>query len=732
MDMKKQFTVLALTLALALVASSAMASLTAINSSIAGGANTDGAKYRVAGFQISNNTQYRALFVPAMITGNLTLTAGISGGAYVNQSLYVRNSSAATGVVYIRTKNSSLADNGGPHGLKGFVGMKRLNATGSYVDGVATGAPNKRGMFNSTRWLAFSPSGTFFASVDNATYNASSSSLARINATNGTMLFTGVHMVSGGKAKTVLANGDVWYFYQVLMNSTTKSQGARGLIGWREGSFQKISGSADPYTARVYWSDSLNSTIRTASDFSLRTVAGGGIRLYKGNTVLLANGTMDNSTKIIIGAGPDQVNGTMTYTIALKGASIMSQGDFARGWNILAAGAEGGNSSFANAAAGAHKAKRVFNIIGVLAAQNDATSTVGASMVGRLLNSNSTGAAQGGGAMFGTMINLASEQAKVTIGTVPSASSYSSAATGIYTRSAVGQTQIAIKVNNATRFGSANVAAKDFATMRGRWLGAADGVFAGIYLGNNTYNRVGIAVALAKVAVAGDVSNATSTSTNASGVIRYVNTFNGSERGSAGVKGINYYGWSAVQTRYGLSGYTPLLTNWVTFNASVKGYDASKPVYTFNYPVSGLSINKVSNLALLKINNSTLSPTAGAPARGSSSAKAFSYAGSKALIDGNWWLSETQGGAAVATDQPLDPMKTYFVTVAIADNGGYDLHPTGGIIFDPSLLTSYVPASSSSSSSTGCVFNPTAGFGLEWLLLLIAPALGIVRSRLKK
>lgn len=728
--MKKQFTVLALTLALALIASSAMASLTAINSSIAGGANTDGAKYRVAGFQISNSTRYRAAFVPAMITGNLTLIASSAGVYNVNQSLYVRNTSL-TSVNYIRSKGGSIFDNVGPHGLKGFVGLKRLNATQSHVDGVLAGGANRRGLFNSTRYLAFSPSGTFFAAVDNATYNASSTNVGpRLNATNGTMLFTGVHMVSGGKAATILAQGDVWYFYQILLNSTAKSSGAKSLIGWREGSFQKISGSADPYTARVYWTDSLNSTIRTAADFSIRTTAQGGIRVYKSGTVLLANGTMDNSTKIIVGAGPDLVNGTMTYTIALKGASIMSQADFARGWNLLAAGAEGGNTTAANAAAGASKAKRAFNVMAVLAAQNDASSTVGASMVGKLLYANSS--AHAGGKLIEAPIDLAGEQAKVMVSTQAAASSYSSAAASVYTKSAVGQTNIAVKINNATRFGSPNIAAKDFAIIRGRWLGASDGVFAGIYLGNNTYNSVGIAVAMAKTAVAGDVSNASSASTNASGLIRWVQTFNGSERGAAGVKGINYYGWTAVQTRYGLSGYTPLLTNWVTFNASVKGYDASKPVFTFNYPVSGLSINKVSNLALLKINNSTLSPTAGAPARGSSAAKAFSYAGSKALVDGNWWLSETQGGAAVATDQPLNPMKTYYVTVAIADNGGYDLNPTGGIIFDPSLLTSYVPAGSSSSSSTGCVFNPTAGFGLEWLLLLIAPALGIVRSRLKK
>lgn len=735
--MKKHFTVLvALTLLLAFTAIEAMASVSAINSSIAGAANTDGAKYRVAGFQVANSSQIRPMFSPALITGNMTIWASSAGFTNVNQSVYVRNASLDNFVV--RGKGGSVVENVGPNGLTGFYGFKHLNSSQTELNGVLNTATYtskviSRKTFNSTRWVAFSPSGTFFASVDNSTYNASSTRVygQSRNGTNGTMLFTGVQMVSGGAADTVLAAGDTWYFYQILLNATTKTKGAYSLVGWREGSFQKISGTGSPYQARVYWTDSLNSTIRTTSDFALSSSPQGGIRLSKGATVLIGNGTMDNSTKIIIAASPDNLNGTLGYTIALKGASIMAQADFARGWNMFSAGAMGGNNTSANDALGGHKAMRVYNMLGVFAARNDASATAGASMVGRLIIGNSSNGHAGNGAMLDlSPINLAAENAKVTVSTFPAATSFSSAATGVYTKGAVGQTKIAINVNNSTRLGSSN---KLIGQMRGRWLGASDGVFAGIYLGNNTYNSVGIVIAMAKTAIAGAVSNASSSCTNASGVVRFVNTYNGSERGAGGVKSISYYGWQAVKTRYGLSGYTPLLSNWVTFNASVKGYDASHPVYTFNYPVTGLTIDKVTNLALLKINNSTLTTgSSNALARGSNTYRAFNYAANKALVDGNWWISETQGGAAIAQDQALDPLKTYYITTAIADSGAYECGTGPGSIFDPQLLASYVPGSSTSSSSTGCVFNPTAGFGLEWLMLLIAPALGIIRSRLKK
>lgn len=52
----------------------------------------------------------------------------------------------------------------------------------------------------------------------------------------------------------------------------------------------------------------------------------------------------------------------------------------------------------------------------------------------------------------------------------------------------------------------------------------------------------------------------------------------------------------------------------------------------------------------------------------------------------------------------------------IKDNGKYDADATPGTVADPGLLGS--SSDSSSSSSTGCVMNPDAGMGWEWMLLV--------------
>jgi hypothetical protein len=84
----------------------------------------------------------------------------------------------------------------------------------------------------------------------------------------------------------------------------------------------------------------------------------------------------------------------------------------------------------------------------------------------------------------------------------------------------------------------------------------------------------------------------------------------------------------------------------------------------------------------------------------------------------------------------LSPTTTYTIYSVIKNNGNYDMRAddTTGVVrvYDPQVLGTITTSSSSSSSSSGCVFNPAAGFGLEWLLLLLAPAIGIIRSRFKK
>ena len=68
---------------------------------------------------------------------------------------------------------------------------------------------------------------------------------------------------------------------------------------------------------------------------------------------------------------------------------------------------------------------------------------------------------------------------------------------------------------------------------------------------------------------------------------------------------------------------------------------------------------------------------------------------------------------------------SYRVNFVVQDNGKYDEDRTLGQIKDPAVLGSL-------NSGTGCVFNPVAGFGFEWLMLGLGVFLSIVRSYGKK
>ncbi|WP_432738805.1 hypothetical protein [Maridesulfovibrio sp. FT414] len=180
------------------------------------------------------------------------------------------------------------------------------------------------------------------------------------------------------------------------------------------------------------------------------------------------------------------------------------------------------------------------------------------------------------------------------------------------------------------------------------------------------------------------------------------------------------YSATALRARWtGIpSNFTPLTEAKgysATFSSGYKG----DLYYTAQYAFEGLA-GKIDNLRLYKINPFT------------TSSSKLNYAGSATTAtDGAWWISSQTAGGYLAKDSVLDASETYYVNWVVKDNGSYDANSTlaGGIV-DPVVLGS-VPTSTSSSSS-GCVFNPAAGFGLEWLLLMLAPMVAIVRSRFKK
>jgi hypothetical protein len=278
-----------------------------------------------------------------------------------------------------------------------------------------------------------------------------------------------------------------------------------------------------------------------------------------------------------------------------------------------------------------------------------------------------------------------------------------------------------------------NSSASNFGSFIGRYLESKN-LFVGLYLGNassgQTADAIGMFVMVGSTAEAG-LPTAPGICSNTTASVTTLTQLNNTGN-SGGITSINDIGWTAAKTKFSISdSYDMVTSDWVAFNATVTGYGSSGgAVHVFSYSIDGASAESVSNLRLLKINNSS---SAGA-SLSRDQVKEFTYSTTAKNIptDGKWWISTAAGGSAVAADAPLSPLETYYVNVAIKDNGGYDAHPSIGYIIDPSLLTKTTPTASSSSSSSGCVFNPAAGFGLEWLLLLLAPAIGIIRSRFKK
>lgn len=166
------------------------------------------------------------------------------------------------------------------------------------------------------------------------------------------------------------------------------------------------------------------------------------------------------------------------------------------------------------------------------------------------------------------------------------------------------------------------------------------------------------------------------------------------------------------------SNFTPL-TEVKGYALTVEPKSKKDSVYfTAQFGFSGVG-GLINNLRLYKVSDA-----------GSSSWSLHYSSEASPSVDGAWWISNAENGGYLNENSVLDPSIKYYLNWTIKDNGNYDSNKTVCGIVDPVVLGS-VPTSSSSSSS-GCVFNPTAGFSLEWLLLMLAPMVAIVRSRFKK
>ena len=91
--------------------------------------------------------------------------------------------------------------------------------------------------------------------------------------------------------------------------------------------------------------------------------------------------------------------------------------------------------------------------------------------------------------------------------------------------------------------------------------------------------------------------------------------------------------------------------------------------------------------------------------------------------EGTWWL-EDDSNNYIDYSATLTHGTNYWVNYVVKDNGKYDSDRALGSIEDPVVL-------GSQTSSGGCVMNPAAGLGLEWMLLGLGVFLSILRGGLK-
>lgn len=138
-------------------------------------------------------------------------------------------------------------------------------------------------------------------------------------------------------------------------------------------------------------------------------------------------------------------------------------------------------------------------------------------------------------------------------------------------------------------------------------------------------------------------------------------------------------------------------------------------IHTFTYSVTPTASVAFNDLALYKL----LSGTA-------NQKYARLSAAPDTVSSGTFWIVKAADGSAVGAGDTLASGTTYTVYFTIGEGTAFDTDSSDTKITDPVVL------GTSSSGSSGCVFNPSAGFGLEWFMLAFAPIAAFFRSRFKK
>jgi len=182
----------------------------------------------------------------------------------------------------------------------------------------------------------------------------------------------------------------------------------------------------------------------------------------------------------------------------------------------------------------------------------------------------------------------------------------------------------------------------------------------------------------------------------------------------------------SLHTKYGVDNATvKLLGDQMSFSADIDTTKGNTGTFGFSFTATENASN-TNQIGLLKLLSTDKSKQ-----------QTFSF-NQTAEVSTNpreYWITSitpNSEGDYTPLKGDLTVGKGYYVWFNIQDNGKGDTNPTAGKITDPVVATTTGGQTGSSSNSSGCVFNPAAGFGLEWLLLMATPVLAVIRNHFKK
>lgn len=106
------------------------------------------------------------------------------------------------------------------------------------------------------------------------------------------------------------------------------------------------------------------------------------------------------------------------------------------------------------------------------------------------------------------------------------------------------------------------------------------------------------------------------------------------------------------------------------------------------------------------------------------------YASSPTANTDGYWCLMTVNSAYVGMNQLLNEDGAYVVRYWIKNNGSYDQDPSNNIVLDPvALAFKAAGGGDDGDGGGGCVLNAAAGLSLEWLFVMLAPAILFFRRR---